>query len=149
MKKERKVDAIKNGTVIDHIPAGKAFKVIEILKIKNTDMISLGMNLPSSKYGSKDILKVENWELSHNEVNKITLVAPGATLSIIREFEISEKYNVKLPPEVSGLIGCPNKKCITNEVESISRFYVESDDGKKMRCHYCERLYPAESLNIG
>ncbi len=149
MKKERKVDAIKNGTVIDHIPAGKAFKVIEILKIKNTDMISLGMNLPSVKQDSKDILKVENWELSHEEVNKITLVAAGATLSIIRNFEIVEKYNVKLPSEVKGIIGCPNKKCITNKIKDLSRFYVESDDGTKMRCHYCERLYPAEFLNIG
>ncbi len=87
--KQIKVNAIKNGTVIDHITAGKIRKVLDILSLDGTDVVMIGMNLSSNKLGKKDIIKIENKELSGSEVNSIALIAPEATLIIIKDFELA------------------------------------------------------------
>ena len=95
--KQIKVNAIKNGTVIDHITSGKVRKVLDILNLEGTDTVMIGMNLSSSKIGRKDIVKIENKELSHDEVNSIALVAPNATLIIINDFEVVKKVSLQIP----------------------------------------------------
>ena len=92
-----KVDAIRNGTVIDHIPAGAGLRVLRIIGEEQTRVVAVGMNLPSKSNEKKDIVKIEGIELKHEEVNQIALIAPHATINIIREFEVTEKYNVKIP----------------------------------------------------
>jgi aspartate carbamoyltransferase regulatory subunit len=139
--KELKVQPIKNGTVIDHITAGNAVKVLHILGIPKTSssIVSVAMNV-NSKYGKKDIVKVENRELDSHEVNKIALIAPKATINIIRDYEVAEKHRVQIPDEVIGIIQCSNPTCVSNSREPVkSRFIVLKKDPLQIKCYYCER----------
>lgn len=139
--KELKVQPIKNGTVIDHITAGNAVKVLHILGIpkSSTSTVSVAMNV-KSKFGKKDIVKVENRELDPNEVDKIALISPKATINIIRDYEVAEKHRVKLPNEVVGIVRCSNPTCISNSKEPVkSRFIVMDKDPIQIKCYYCER----------
>jgi len=139
--KELKVTPIKNGTVIDHIPPGLALKVLHVLKIPETasSAISVAMNV-KSKMGKKDIVKIENKELDKREVNKISLIAPKATINIIRDYEVVKKHRVQLPNEIIGIVKCSNPTCISNSREPVeSRFIVVSKDPPHIKCYYCER----------
>ncbi len=140
-KKELKIPLIKDGTVIDHIDAGNAVKVLRILGIPETttSVVSVAINV-KSKLGRKDIVKVENRELDPNEVDKIALVAPKASINIIRDYEVAEKHRVNLPEEIQGIVCCSNPTCISNANEPvISRFKVIKKDPLRIKCYYCER----------
>ena len=139
--KELKIQPIENGTVIDHITAGNAIKVLRILGIPEGHLstISVAINV-KSHLGKKDIVKIENRELDPKEVNKIALISPKATINIIRDFEVAEKLKVKLPKEIVGIVCCSNPTCISNANEPVkSRFKVISQDPAKIKCYYCER----------
>ena len=139
--KELKIQPIKNGTVIDHITAGNSVKVLHILGIprSSSSTVSVAMNV-KSMLGKKDIVKVENRELDPQEVDKIALIAPKATINIIRNFEVAEKYRVKLPEEIIGIVRCSNPTCVSNSNEPIdSRFIVISEDPPHIKCYFCER----------
>lgn len=141
MKKELKIPLIKDGTVIDHITAGNAVKVLHILDIpqKNIHIVSVAMNV-KSKFGKKDIVKVENRELHPEEVNKIALIAPKATINIIRDYKVKKKYKVELPDEIIGIVRCSNPTCVSNTNEPVkNRFKVINRDIPKIKCYYCER----------
>lgn len=138
---ELKVQPIRNGTVIDHISAGRALGVLRILGMPRpgwTSTITAAMNVPSSR-GRKDILKIEDRELDANEVNKISLIAPNATINIVREFEVIRKDRVQLPEKVSGLVKCPNQNCVTNHEPITSQFLVTTREPLRLRCGYCDR----------
>ena len=139
--KELKITPIKNGTVIDHITAGCAIKVLHILKIPTftSSVVSVAMNV-TGKMGKKDIVKVENRELDPHELDKLALIAPNATINIIREFEVVKKHKVELPSEIVGIAKCPNPTCVSNSREPVqSRFHVVGKDPPRIRCYYCER----------
>ena len=139
--RELKIQPIKNGTVIDHIPSGNAVKVLHILGIPkfSSSIVSVAMNV-KSKLGKKDIVKVENRELDPHEVDKIALIAPKATINIIRDYEVVEKHKVNLPKEIIGIAKCSNPTCISNSNEPVnSRFIVISNDPPRIKCYYCER----------
>jgi aspartate carbamoyltransferase regulatory subunit len=139
--KELKVTPIKDGTVIDHITPGRALKVLRILKIpeSTSSVVSVAMNV-SGKMGKKDIVKVENRELDPKELDKIALIAPKATINIIRDYEVAKKHKVVLPDEVIGIAKCSNPTCISNAREPVeSRFHVISKDPPRIKCYYCER----------
>lgn len=141
MKKELKIPRIKDGTVIDHITAGNAVKVLRILGIpeKTTSVVSVAINV-KSKLGRKDIVKVENRELDPYEVDKIALISPKATINIIRNYDVAEKHKVELPDEIKGIVSCPNPTCVSNKDEPItSRFKVVCKDPPRIKCYYCER----------
>ena len=141
MKKELKIPLIKDGTVIDHITAGNAVKVLHILGIPKTSssIVSVAMNV-KSKLGKKDIVKVENRELDPNEVDKIALIAPKATINFIRDYEVVKKHKVKLPDEIMGIVNCSNPTCVSNAKEPVkSRFKIISKDPPRIKCYYCER----------
>jgi len=144
MKKELKIVPIKNGTVIDHIAAGQALNVLKILAIHaRTDaVVSVVMNVRSKKMGRKDIVKVEDRELKPEEVDKIALIAPNATINIIRDSEVIAKHKVYLPQTIEGIIRCANPNCISNVEREpvISRFVTVSEDPPLFRCFYCERM---------
>ncbi len=141
--KEFKVQPIRNGTVIDHIAAGQALKVMRILGLPaegGRSIVSIGMNLPSRKMGHKDVVKIEDRELDPREVNKISLIAPKASISIIRNFQIARKAVVELPKEIIGLAKCENLSCVTNAHEPVqSRHVVTSGESPALRCAYCGR----------
>jgi aspartate carbamoyltransferase regulatory subunit len=141
MTKELKIPLIKDGSVIDHITAGNAVKVLHILGIPKgtSSVVSVAMNV-NSKMGKKDIVKVENRELDPQEVDKIALIAPKATINIIRDYNVAKKHKVILPDEVIGLVRCSNPTCVSNAKEPVkSRFKVVCKDPPKIKCYYCER----------
>jgi len=139
--KELKIPRIKDGTVIDHITSGNAIKVLHILGIPKTSsaVVSVAMNV-KSKMGRKDIVKVEGRELNPSEVDKIALIAPRATINIVRDYEVAKKHRVKLGTEVVGLVKCSNPTCISNSNEPVkSRFIIVGQDPLRIKCYYCER----------
>ncbi len=141
MKKgELIVSKIMNGTVIDHIPAGRATVVLGILGIDHTikNRISMVINAESKSMGKKDIVKIENRELKSEEADTIALVAPEATINIIRNYEVAKKMKIKVPESIARIIKCPNPLCITNnDVEAASRFAVISKNPIILKCEYC------------
>lgn len=141
--KELKVQPIRNGTVIDHIRTGMALRVLRILGIDENigSTVSVLMHVPSRKQRWKDIVKIEDRELAPNEVDRISLISPEASINIIRNYAVAEKYTVKVPEDVRGLVRCPNLSCITNAPnEGVeTRFTPISSDPIILRCRYCER----------
>ena len=148
---ELKVSKIKNGTVIDHIPAGMAPAVLKILGIERgcSDTVIVAMNVKSQRLGLKDMVKVENRALEAATVKKIAIVAPQATVNIIKDMAVAEKIHVELPHELIGIIRCPNRNCITNSSERVVPYLtVESRDPLVMRCHYCESLVEGPAAEL-
>ncbi len=150
MSEELVVRRISNGTVIDHIPAGRALKVLRILGITGEEgyMVSMVMNVYSKKLGKKDIVKVEGRELSSEEVNKIALVAPTATINIVRDYEVVEKRKVELPDRIEGIVRCVNPKCVTNAPREAVHpsFRVISRKPLKLVCEYCGEYLTEEEV---
>ena len=148
-KDEYKVNAINNGTVIDHIPPKSLFKVITILGLDNNKaQITFGNNLDSKKLGKKAIVKISDRFFDDDEVNKIALIAPEAKLNTIRDFQVVEKREVKVPYEVTGIVKCVNPKCITNNETIITKFYIVSKKPVMLKCHYCEKIVEQEQMAI-
>ena len=150
MKSELKIKAIENGTVIDHITANKSLHILKILglpdgKVKN---VTVAMNVSSGETGRKDIVKIENREIDHQELNQIALIAPKATINIIRNYEVVKKDKIILPEEITSIIKCKNAKCITNYVNEpiTSKFKVIETQPPVLRCHYCEKLIKYEDI---
>lgn len=148
-QKELVVSAIKNGTVIDHIPSDKLFQVVKILNLENcTDQVLFGCNLDSRKLGKKAIIKVQNRFFETDEINKIAIVCPTATLTIIKEYEVVDKRIPNLPEEFEGIVKCYNPKCITNHQEVTPKFRVLDNKNIKLQCHYCQKITKEETLNF-
>ncbi|GAB1371942.1 aspartate carbamoyltransferase regulatory subunit [Candidatus Kapaibacterium sp.] len=140
MVTELKVSAIENGTVIDHIPSKNVFQVIKILDLENFDnQILFGTNLESKKYGTKGIIKVRNKYFADDDINRISLVAPKATLIVIKDFQVVEKRRVEVPDTIDGIVRCFNPNCITNVENVATKFKVVSKDEVILQCHYCEK----------
>ncbi|MCP1715358.1 aspartate carbamoyltransferase regulatory subunit [Methanocalculus alkaliphilus] len=134
------ISPIRNGTVIDHIDPGEGLSVLRILGVtgRTTECLSIATNVQSRQMGKKDIVKIENRELKKEEVDRISLVAPHASINIIREFRVEKKIGVEIPSLITGVIRCPNPGCISNANEPIeSSFHCQS---RGYRCRYCETL---------
>lgn len=148
-EKEIRVRKIENGTVIDHISAGHALNVLKILGIMRKlpeNAITIAMNVPSKKLGKKDIVKIENREISEEELGKISLISPEATINIIRNNKVVVKKKVKIPDIIEEALKCANINCITNYEKTKTKFYAESKSPLKLRCHYCERIMKREDI---
>ncbi|MBQ6350090.1 MAG: aspartate carbamoyltransferase regulatory subunit [Methanobrevibacter sp.] len=150
-KTELKIKAIENGTVIDHITANKALHILKILDLPDaeTQNVTVAMNVSSSEIGRKDIVKIENRELDPKELNQIALIAPKATINIIRNFQPVKKGKIILPDKITSILKCTNPKCITNyENEPITPiFNVINKYPPVVRCHYCEKLIKTEDID--
>ncbi|HEX7575455.1 MAG TPA: aspartate carbamoyltransferase regulatory subunit [Candidatus Methanoperedens sp.] len=142
LKKEMRVRPIRQGTVIDHIRGGQALNVLKILGIYGTTeaVVSVAMNVPSKVLGLKDIVKVEERELKEKEVDRIALIAPDATINIIRDFEVIEKYRVDLPARIDGVVKCTNPNCISNTKEPVISKFMVNKKPVELRCVYCEHV---------
>ena len=149
MEKQLNVSAIKDGTVIDHIPTKALFKVIQILKLDEfKNMVTFGNNLDSKAMGSKAIVKIANRFFEDEEVNKIALVAPNAKLNIIRNYEVVEKRVVQIPEQVNGIVRCFNPKCITNSEKVVTKFQIINEKPIEMKCFYCEKITNENEIRI-
>ncbi len=139
-RKELKVNAIENGTVIDHIPTKSVFQVIQMLNLNDCEnQILFGTNLDSKKYGKKGIIKVSSRFFDPDSVNKIALVAPSATIIVIKNYKVTEKQEVVIPDKVNKFIKCVNPNCITNHEPVVTKFTVIDKKDIKLQCHYCEK----------
>ncbi len=157
-EKELRVSKIKDGTVIDHIRGGFALDVVRILGItgKEKRVMTIAINVPSKRFGVKDILKIEDKALNTQEVNRIALVAPHACINIIRDYAVIEKLEVALPKTVEGIVRCINPCCVSNSNEPLaSKFTVAKEEPLQLKCYYCgvtlqrsdilQQLYPSLS----
>jgi aspartate carbamoyltransferase regulatory subunit len=129
------VEPIKNGTVIDHIQAGKAITILKFLNVPPGATMGIAINVPSKKYGRKDIIFVEGLELTAPEIAKVALISQSTTLNIIRDARVVEKRQLSVPRKIEGIIRCPNVNCVSNH-EAIDPKFVISDDSAV--CNYCE-----------
>lgn len=148
--KEVKIPPIRDGIAIDHLPKNRAVKIARILGVGegSAGMVTIGMNLHSSKLGGKDVIKIEGRDLSDKEINKIAIVAPNATVSFIKNYEVEEKIKVKLPKKIDSIIRCSNPRCITRSQDMGTRFIVVSKSPLQVKCHYCERLMKEEDIEL-
>lgn len=148
-KLKLKVSAIKDGTVIDHIPAKSLFKVITILGLdKIQNQITFGTNLDSKKLGGKAIIKVSDKFFADDEINKIALIAPHAKLNIIKDYEVVEKKIVETPETITGIVRCFNPKCITNNEVITTSFKVIEKDPIALKCKYCEKITSEDQIRM-
>jgi len=148
-RKELKVSAIENGTVIDHIPVNNVLRVVKILNLESTlEQIYLGANLESKKYGKKGIIKVANKFFKPDEINKIALVAPTATIIEIKDFQVVNKQNAEVPDKINVFIKCINPNCVTNIENIDTKFTVIDKTDIKLLCQYCEKVTKKEDINV-
>ena len=147
--KELQVAALRNGTVIDHIPSEHLFKVVSLLGLNFTKhQITIGNNFESKKMGTKGFIKIADKFFEGNEINKITLIAPQARLNIIKDYEIIEKQNLSLPERIRKVVKCNNPKCITNNEPMETIFDVIDKDNTVLKCHYCEHKIQKNDIQI-
>ncbi|HIK00355.1 TPA: aspartate carbamoyltransferase regulatory subunit [archaeon] len=149
VERELKIQKIKNGTVIDHLPAGSGLTVLHILGIDKgyKNAVSIAINVPSKRWGMKDVVKVEDRILRPEETDKLSLIAPEATINIIRDYKVSGKNKVTIPNDITGVLKCGNPSCITNKREPITPvFSVEKNKPIVLRCKFCERIMERDSI---
>ena len=147
--KEILVAAIKNGTVIDHIPTDKTFDVVNLLCLsQETSPVTIGFNYPSTKVGKKGIIKIRDRFFSDAEISRLSVVAPNVVLSIIHDYEIVEKKTVVTPDELRGIVRCNNPKCITNNEPMATVFHVVDKPHGVLHCHYCDKEQDIDKVEL-
>lgn len=148
-KAERQVAAIKNGTVIDHIPAEKTYQVVSLLELQNLDSpVTIGYNYPSKKIGRKGIIKVSDKFFTDEEISRLSVVAPNVVLNVIKDYEVVEKKKVVTPDELRGIVRCNNPKCITNNEPMATVFNVVDKVHGILKCHYCDKEQNIEHVEL-
>lgn len=148
-KKERQVAAIKNGTVIDHIPAEKTYQVVSLLQLQTLDTpVTIGYNYLSNKIGRKGIIKVSDKFFTNEEISRLSVVAPNVVLNIIKDYEVVEKKTVETPNELRGIVRCNNPKCITNNEPMNTVFNVVDKNHGIIKCHYCDKEQDINNVEL-
>ena len=148
-KKELVVPRIENGTVIDHIPTTVVYQVAHILGLeKYEDEVLIGNYLVSQKFIRKGIIKVKNKYFTREELSKISLVAPMATIITIKNYEVVEKIEAEMPDHIENFVRCANPKCITNAEVVPTKFDVVDKENLKLKCHYCEKFTTKETIRF-
>ncbi|MCR9847428.1 aspartate carbamoyltransferase regulatory subunit [Vibrio antiquarius] len=140
------VEAIKNGTVIDHIPAQIGIKVLRLFDMHNSSQrVTIGLNLPSSALDHKDLLKIENVFINEEQASKLALYAPHATVNQIENYEVVKKLALELPERINDVFECPNSNCISHNEPVESSFSVfEKKQEIRLKCKYCEKVFSRE-----
>ena len=148
LEEKLKIDKISKGTVIDHIDAGYALTILNLTGIdESKNLMTIGVNVSSKKYQTKDIIKIENVFLNETQMQQISILSPNATISLIENYKVIEKKKVELPQIIKKLILCVNQTCISNSDEPIdSEFLVLEEKPLKIQCVYCERIYKLEEI---
>jgi len=142
------VEAIQDGSVIDHIPAQQGIKILKFFKLAQAnEKITVGLNLHKNNGKRKDLIKVENTFISDEQANQLALFAPGATINQIKNFNVVNKFKVKLPDAFVGVLSCPNNNCISHNEPVQTQFYVNKGSELKLKCHYCEKSFDRSFFN--
>ncbi len=148
-KKEMVVPTIENGTVIDHIPTNSVYKVVRLLGLdRYEDMVLIGNYLTSKKYDNKGIIKVKNKFFTADEIDKIALIAPFASIATIKDYTVVNKIHAEIPDHINNIIKCMNPKCITNFEAIDTQFEVVDKENLKLKCHYCEKFTTKDGIKF-
>lgn len=133
-----RVDAVNNGIVIDHIESGKAMEIYRLLSLDDLDCtVAILKNVPSSKMGRKDIIKID----CRMDINFDVLgyISPNVTVDIIKDGVVSEKKHIDLPEILTDILKCKNPRCITSVEQEIHHFFKLTDrEHRVYRCIYCD-----------
>ncbi|GAA5648390.1 MULTISPECIES: aspartate carbamoyltransferase regulatory subunit [Vibrio] len=142
------VEAIRHGSVIDHVPANIGIKILQLFRMHDhCERITIGLNLPSSALGHKDLIKIENVFLTKDQANQLALYAPHATVNQIEDYQVVNKLTLTLPERIDGVFACPNSNCISHGEPVESRFKVQQkSDNVQLKCHYCEKVFSREIM---
>ena len=134
------IGQIKDGIVLDHITAGKAMDIYNILKLGQLDCtVAMIKNADSPKLGKKDIIKIST--VLDLDLDVLGYIDPGITVNVIRDHVVAERYHLALPERVVGVIKCKNPRCITSvEVNAVHEFRLADKAKKIYRCIYCEHV---------
>lgn len=144
-----KVYAIDEGVVIDHIPARKAFDVVNVLGVVDGEsIVTMGVNMESEMLGRKDVVKIERKKLSREELNKVALIAPKATINLIKNHKVYEKVKIEIPAVFEGIISCQNPNCITKHQPVESKFHTVKEEPMELKCHFCERVFERDEVRL-
>ena len=142
------VNKLESGTVLDHLKAGTALRALRVLNLPAGQTVTMGMNLRSASHGRKDIIKIGGYELTQDKAAQVALLSPDATMSIIRNFDVAEKIDLRPPVAFRGLIRCPNPGCIVHSEGLSGSFVLEGDEPLTVRCEYCERSITADEFDF-
>ncbi len=144
------VEAIKCGTVIDHIPARVGFRLLSLFRLTETDQrITIGLNLPSGEMQRKDLIKIENTFLTDDQINQLAIYAPHATVNRIDNYDVVAKIVPALPERIERVLTCPNSNCISHNEPVHSVFTVrQRAQDISLKCKYCEKEF-AHHVVIG
>ena len=142
-KNEMLVAAIKNGTVIDHIPTEKTYQVVNLLGLENLSTpVTIGYNYRSKKLKRKGIIKAEDKFFTDEEISRLSVVAPNIVLNMVA------KKPVVTPNDLSGIVKCNNPKCITNNEPMRTLFHVTDKENGILKCHYCEKEQNIDKVEL-
>ena len=132
------ISGVKNGIVIDHIKAGKSMEIYDLMglgKIDNT--VALIKNATSSKYGRKDIIKID--EIIDLDYDILGYIDSNITVNIVRDNRLFKKLHMELPEKLVNVAKCKNPRCITSvEQEIVHEFRLVDKERKIYRCCYCD-----------
>jgi len=143
---DKKIGAIANGVNIDHIPQGNAWHILRLLKLERKYPVGIGLNLISKRMGLKDLVKVENYRLSAEQIQAVSIFAYGATYSEIENYQVVRKFQLTLPETIANIIICPNHRCISHQHRSLFKLSANNDN-LVATCHYCEHNYDLKAMN--
>ena len=132
------IDSIKNGYVIDHIKAGNAMQIYDLLKLNELDcQVAIITNAKSKKSGRKDIIKIDrDIEI---DLEKLGFIDPNVTVNIVKDDTIVEKRKLSLPERIVNVAVCKNPRCITSIEKSLDQVFNLTDrENEVYRCKYCE-----------
>ena len=128
-----------DGTVVDHLPVGTAARALAILGLPREGPVTVGMNVPSARYGQKDIIRVEGLALRKSETDRLALLGPHVTVAIVKGGSVLTKQRLEVPERLVGVLRCANPTCITNHERVPPVFDRVSKAPLLLRCAYCER----------
>lgn len=149
-KATRTISQIEKGTVIDHLDPKVVFTVVRILGIDRDihETVTVGVNLQSKVLEKKGIIKIANRFLTAEDVNRLSVVSPNATVNIIENYEVKQKFKVVFPELVEKILKCPNRNCVTNVEGTPSRFKLVTHDPLLLFCTYCERFTAKDDIEV-
>ena len=148
-REELQVPALRNGTVIDHIPPEKIFEVVNLLHLEQVHTsVTIGYNLKSQKMGKKSIVKIADMLFTPEKLQQVVVITPHSTLCVIKDFEVVEKREVRMPDELIGIVKCDNHKCITNNEPMKTRFHVLDKEKGILQCRYCNREIQLDKVKL-
>lgn len=143
----RQVEAIAHGTVIDHLPPEHTLKAATVLA-QPDDQIFIGINFISKAGHQKGVIKISGRELDQTSLSQLALMAPQATINIIRDYKVVNKAVVSIPVSFDNIARCANPNCITNHEDCTTRLAVIAHEPLRVRCFHCERSFQADQLTL-